>query len=57
MGNMRETHNVFLRFSFQKHPLCSVGKTLLKSQNVSINGFFQGKQHLALAVMGSQAGA
>jgi len=23
MGNMKETHNVFLKFSFQKHPLCS----------------------------------
>jgi len=26
MGNMKETHNVFLKFSFQKHPLCFHGK-------------------------------
>jgi len=28
-----------------------MGKTLLKSQNVSLNGFFWGKHHLALAVL------
>jgi len=43
MGNMKETHNVFLKFSFQKHPFVSMGKTLYKSQNMSRNGFFWGK--------------
>jgi len=26
MGNLKETHNVFLRFFFQKHFLCFCGK-------------------------------
>ena len=30
MGNMKETHNVFLKFSFQKHPLCFHGKNPLE---------------------------
>jgi len=51
MGNLKETHNVFLRFSLQKHPLCFCGKTLWKSQHMSRNGFFQGKQYLAPAVL------
>ena len=52
MGNLKETHNVFLRFFFQKHFLCFHGKkTLWKSQNVSLNGFFRGKHHPAPAVI------
>ena len=50
MGNMKETHNVFLRFFFQKHFLCFHGKNPLESQNVSLNGFFWGKHHPAPAV-------
>jgi len=30
MGNMKETHKVFLKFSFQKHPLCFHGKNPLE---------------------------
>jgi len=30
MGNLKETHNVFLRFSFQKHFLCFCGKNPLE---------------------------
>jgi len=30
MGNMKETHNVFLKFSFQKHFLCFRGKNPLE---------------------------
>jgi len=47
---MTETHNVFLKFSFQKHFLCFRGKTLWKSQNMSLNGFFQGEHHPVPAV-------
>jgi len=50
MGNLKETHNVFLKFSFQKHPLCFCGKTLWKSQHMSRNGFFWGKHHPVPAV-------
>jgi len=42
MGNLKETHNVFLRFFFQKHFCVSVGKTLWKSQHVSLIGFSGG---------------
>jgi len=49
MGDMQETHNMFPRFSPQKHQK-SVGKTLWKSQNMSRNGFFQRKHHLVPAV-------
>jgi len=57
-----ETQRVFLKGKFEKHIMCfsdfsfrntfcvSVGKTLWKSQNVSLNGFFQGKHHPAPAV-------
>ena len=30
MGNVKETHNVFLKFFFQKHPLCFHGKNPLE---------------------------
>jgi len=57
MGNLKETHNVFLGFFFQKHSLSfrntfcvPMGKTLRKSQNMSLNGFFRGKHHPAPAV-------
>ena len=57
-----ETQRVFLKGKFEKHIMCfsdfpfrntlcvSVGKTLWKSQHMSRNGFFQGKQYLAPAV-------
>ena len=41
----------FSDFSFRNTFCVSVGKTLWKSQNVSLNGFFQGKHHLAPAVL------
>jgi len=56
MGNLKETHNVFLGFLFQKHFLCFHGKTLWKSQNVSLNGFFQGKHHPVPAVLKAFSG-
>jgi len=40
----------FSNFSFRNTFCVSVGKTLWKSQNVSLNGFFQGKHHPAPAV-------
>jgi len=40
----------FSDFSFRNTFCVSVGKTLWKSQNVSLNGFFQGKHHPAPAV-------
>jgi len=59
-----ETQRVFLKGKFEKHIMCfldfsfrntfcvSVGKTLWKSQNMSLNGFFRGKHHTAPAVPG-----
>jgi len=41
----------FLDFSFRNTFCVSVGKTLWKSQNVSLNGVFQGKHHLVPAVL------
>ena len=58
-----ETQRVFLEGKFEKHIMCfsdfsfrntfcvSMGKPLWKSQNVSLNGFFQGKHHPAPAVL------
>jgi len=40
----------FSDFSFRNTFCVSMGKTLWKSQNVSLNGFFQGKHHPAPAV-------
>ena len=40
----------FSDFSFRNTFCVSVGKTLWKSQNVSLNGFFWGKHHPAPAV-------
>ena len=40
----------FLDFSFRNTFWVSMGKTLWKSQNVSLNGFFWGKHHPAPAV-------
>ena len=40
----------FFDFSFRNTFCVSVGKTLWKSQNMSLNGFFQGKHHPAPAV-------
>ena len=40
----------FSDFSFRNTFCVSMGKTLWKSQNVSLNGFFWGKHHLAPAV-------
>jgi len=57
-----ETQRVFVKGKFEKHIMCfldfsfrntfcvSMGKTLWKSQNMSLNGFFQGKHHPAPAV-------
>ena len=42
----------FSDFSFRNTFCVSVGKTLWKSQNMSLNGFFHGKHHLAPAVPG-----
>jgi len=41
----------FLDFSFRNTFCVSMGKTLWKSQNVSLNGFFWGKHHPAPAVL------
>jgi len=58
-----ETQKVFLKEKSEKHIMCfsnfsfrntfcvSMGKTLWKSQNVSLNGFFQGKHHPVPAVL------
>jgi len=43
MGNMRETHNVFLRSSFQKHPLCFCGENPLEITKCVYKWVFQGK--------------
>jgi len=40
----------FSDFSFRNTFCVSMGKTLWKSQNMSLNGFFQGKHHPAPAV-------
>jgi len=40
----------FSDFSFRNTFCVSMGKTLWKSQNVSLNGFFRGKHHPAPAV-------
>ena len=40
----------FSDFSFRNIFCVSMGKTLWKSQNVSLNGFFQGKHHQVPAV-------
>ena len=40
----------FSDFSFRNTFCVSVGKTLWKSQNMSLNGFFRGKHHPAPAV-------
>jgi len=50
MGNLKETHNVFTYFSFRNTLCVSMGKTLWKSQNMSLKGFFWGKHRLAPAV-------
>ena len=41
----------FSDFSFRNTFCVSMGKTLWKSQNMSLNGFFWGKHHLAPAVL------
>ena len=45
----------FSDFSFRNTFCVSVGKTLWKSQNVSLNGFFRGKHHPAPAVQCTSA--
>ena len=46
-----ETHHVFLGFVFQKNFLCFPQKNPWKSHDMFSNGFFQGKHHLAPAVL------
>ena len=41
-GFFHGTQRVFLKGKFEKHIMCSMGKTLWKSQNVSLNGFSRG---------------
>jgi len=45
----------FSYFSFRNTFCVSMGKTLWKSQNVSLNGFLQGKHHLVPAVLWTHA--
>ena len=60
--NFEEKQKIYLWETWKKHIMCfsdfsfrntfcvSVGKILWKSQNVSLNGFFQGKHHPGPAV-------